>query len=213
MAIAIVNSGQTASGSASSLTIPSATAGNVLVAFLSQLTSVLAPSATGYTVNGTSCTFGVAGVDGGFVMYKVAAGGETSIAPTAGTGGTITGICYWELSGCSTTVDTIVATNTTGSISTLASNSFSTSNSGSIILCGVPLATTSGVVKAWTSTVLTNIATTASRCFGGSLIPGTTEIGITPTANWTTAARAGLLALALEPSGAVSDTSSMFLVL
>lgn len=201
MAITIVNSKQ---GTGTSLTITSATTGNILVAFISQTVSVVAPpTLTGWTVNGTNCTFGATSQDGGYVAIKTAAGGETSIAPTAGTGGTITGIAYYELSGATTTFDSgssfPVATNTTATMATLASTAFSTTNTGSIILCCVLTDAASGTVTAWTSTVLTNIATTTTAAIGGSLIPGTTETSITPTANWTTNRHAGMVAIALTP--------------
>jgi hypothetical protein len=200
MAITIVNSKQ---GAGTSLTITSATAGNILVAFISQTVSVVAPTITGWTVNGTSCTFGTANVDAGFLATKTAAGGETSIAPTAGTGGTLQGIAYYELAGASLTFDGgssfPVATSQTASVNSLASTPFSTTNPGSVILCAVCVSNGSGVVSAWTSTVLTNITTTGTGVIGGSLIPGTTETSITPTANWTTSRFAGMLAIALTP--------------
>ena len=200
MAITIVNSKQSGG---SSLTITSATAGNLLVAFISQTSSVLTVSISGWTVNATNCTFGVANIDSGWVATKTAAGGETSVTPTPGAGGSIVGIACYELNGATATFDGgstfPVATSQVSSVSTLASTAFSTTNTGSIILCAVLLGNTSGTVSAWTSTVLTNITTTTTEAIGGSLIPGTSETSITPTAYWQTSRAAGMLAIALTP--------------
>src|SRR4051812_5977073 len=103
MAITVVQSGQTAGGANNtSATISAATAGNTLVSFFSQ-TGLNAPTCSGFTVNGTSAVYN-GSLSSVWVAYKVATGGETSIAWTAGSGGTGHGLPWWELAGAAAAV-------------------------------------------------------------------------------------------------------------
>lgn len=200
MAITVVQSGQTAgAANANSATIAAATAGNTLVSFLSQ-TGLNAPTCSGFTVNGTSAVYN-GSLSSVWVAYKIAAGGETSIAWTAGSGGTAHGLPWWELAGCAAAVTLDgspvhtdnIASGTTGGLAV------TTTVPGSIILIGEGADTSSGTISAWTGTnVATNISTAAARCFGGSFIT-TTTVSSTFTANWTTAHVSGMLAIALQP--------------
>ena len=130
MAIAVVNSAQTGTGATSSLSLSgiTPTAGNVLCCMFSQA-GTTTPTLTGWTVSSTNGLF-AASADSAWVAYKIASGSETSIAPT---GGTIEGICYWELSGATTTLDGSVSVSNNISGAT-GSISISTSTPGSMVL-------------------------------------------------------------------------------
>ena len=209
MAISIVHSAQTSSTAATTLTITSATANNLLVCFIGQsaATSSQPPTLTGWTVNSTGAAGGNPSNNSVFMAYKVATGGETSIAPTAGGTGAVNGICYWELNGATSTFDTGLSTpsvvNTPASVATLASNAISTNQAGSIILFGLGgILNANGGQKAWTGTNVANYISTGSTfCFGGSFITTTTLSSQTFTANWTSNGREGMLAVAFQAAG------------
>jgi hypothetical protein len=94
MATSIVNSGQTGATTTGTLSITSATAGNILVAFIGQDVGTSAVTGsdnvsgpTGWTTNSNYAYYnGTSATE--WVAIKVAVGGETSLNPTAGSGGT-----------------------------------------------------------------------------------------------------------------------------
>lgn len=204
MAITVVQSGQTAGGgNNSSATITAAGAGNTLVSFFSQ-TGLNAPTCSGFTVNGTSAVYNGSG-DSCWVAYAIAAGGETSIAWTAGSGGTGHGVAYWELAGAASSVTLDGSPVHTDNVSAATMGlSVTTSVAGSIVLLGCGGNSSSGVISAWTGTnVATNIGTAAARCFGGSFIT-TITVSSTFTANWTISRVTGMLGIALQPPAAAA---------
>lgn len=204
MTIAIANSGQTGTAASATLSITTPTAGNILVCFIDQLNGGPSntPALTGWTVNATPALY-ASSADTVWAAYKIASGSETSIAPTAGSGGSITGICYWEISGAKNPIaldGSPVANSNLGAFPDGAIN-YTTSVAGSIVLLGVGSAASTGGQTAWTSTggtVATNISTAASRCFGGSYITTTTVTSSQFQANWTNSHNFGLLGIALE---------------
>jgi hypothetical protein len=211
MALSVANSQQSSSSSTASLTITSATANNALVAFINQSASTSTPTLTGYTVNATDALYN-ASANTIWVATKVAAGGETSIAPTAGSGGTIIGLCYWEVtapgsawSGQSLALDGSVQA-LANQTSTSSSLSFTTSVSGDIVLMGVAVPTSNTGSTAWTgSDVATGISTAATRCQGGSYVTTGTLSAQTFTANWSVSKANGMLGIALEPPSAAAS--------
>lgn len=204
MGISVLNSAQT-TAAAATLTITSATAGNLLVMFISQTGSLNLPSgrdnigSAGWSTNSTFSTNST--TSGGFVAYKMAVGGETTLNPTAGSGSSIAGIAYFEIVGISAvSVDTTVATNDSTSITSLTSNSVTTTNAGDIILAAVCGVNSLGAINAWTGTgPMANITTASSNMIGGYYIPGITLSGATFTANWTTSRTPdGMMLVALK---------------
>lgn len=210
MAIAIVHKKQTGSAAATFLTITAAAKGNLLVVFGVQLgTTAISPSdnislTVGWTVHATHA------VDGGsansvYVAYKVAVGGETEIQ--MGSAGTAEGLSYFELSGASTTVDTIVHTDNQAAGLLVTSPAVTTTNAGSIVLgCVGDGAAAFGIPEAWTGTgPMTNVETINTRSLAGSYLPGTTLSGATFTAHWPTSRVSGILVVAFAP-GSVTQT-------
>jgi hypothetical protein len=198
-AIAVVNSAQTPSTAAASLTITSATAGNALVCFISQVGSTVAPTLAGYTVEATDALF-ASSADSVWCAHKIAAGGEVAIAPTAG-GGTIDGICYWEVSSTDNplVLDQALTVLSNHAAAATGTVNVTTKVEGSLVLIGVGLAASSGTIAAWTTTVATNISTTASRMYGGSYLTTTPLSAAAFKANWQTSQVFGMLAVALQP--------------
>lgn len=204
MTIAIANSGQTGPAAAATLSITTPTAGNILVCFIDQVGGGPSntPTLTGWTINATPALY-ASSADTVWAAYKIASGSETSIAPTAGSSGTIDGICYWEISGAKNPIaldGSPVANSNLGAFTTGAIN-YTTSVAGSIVLMGVGSAASSGGQNAWlssTSTIATNIGTAASRCFGGSYITTTTITTAQFEASWLNSHNFGMLGIALE---------------
>lgn len=214
MAYTVVQKAQTpGSANNTALTITAATAGNILVSFFSQ-TGLNTPSCSGFTVDATKSTY-LTNLSTLWVAYKIAAGGETSISWTAGSGGTGHGVVGFELAGGPASVtldgspvhtDNVAATTTTGI-------AVATSTPGSIILIGVGGDASSGVIGSWTGTnVATNVGTAAARPFGGSFITTSTVSSIF-TANWATARATGMLALAFAPPAAGGSTQQTLMLL
>lgn len=213
MAITVVQSGQTAgAANNTSLTITAASAGDTLASFFSQ-TGLNAPTCSGFLVNATSAVYN-GSLSSLWVATKIAAGGETSIAWTAGSGGTGHGVAGWELAGAASAVTldgSPVHTDNIGPAIT-GGLAVTTTVNGSIILLGVGGDTSSGAITAWTGTnVATNINTAAARCFGGSFIT-TTTVSSTFTANWTTSHAVGMLAITLQPPSAATPIVRPFVV-
>lgn len=220
MAITVVHVAQTGTSAHGTLAVTSATAGNLLVVFIDQITTTSAPTGsdnisgtTGWTTNSTSALFS-GSASSLFVAYKKAVGGETSLNPTVGSGGTLEGLSYFELSGIDTTptIETIVHADNKVAVTTATSAAVTTSNPGDIVLiCAGGNAVDSGTVNAWTGTgPATNVSTASTRCIGGYYIPGTTLSGATFTANWTSAKNTGVLALALQPVSSGNSSSGFF---
>src|ERR1022692_4246046 len=143
----------TGTGNASITFSLTANSGNLLVVFINQLTSLLAPTLSGYTVNATDAGFGASLVDSLYVAYKISNGTETSATPTAGSGGTINAVSYAEITGGpSTTVDTIVASAITGTQTSITSPAYTTTNAGSIVVAGFGTQAATSTVNAWSGT-------------------------------------------------------------
>jgi len=205
MAITVVQSAQSAGGAnASSVAISAATAGNTIVSCMSQ-TSTTTPTLSGYTISSTKGVYNTS-ADSVWIAYKIAAGGETSVAWTGG--GTAHGVCAWEIAGAATSVTLDGSVVTTDNLSAATGGrSVTTSTAGSIILIGVGHNVSSGTITAWTGTnVATNISTSAARCFDGSFIT-TSTVSSTFTANWTNSHVAGMVAIALQPASGGGGTS------
>lgn len=207
MAVAVVNKKQTGSTASATLTITSATKGNLLVAFIAQ--NVASPAPTGkdnkggtWVVNATAALYGGSGKSL-WVATKFAEGGETELDPTAGGAGAVVGISYFEVSGAGETVDAITHKDNVASATTVTSEATTTTEAGDIVLACVATTEGSGTVLAWTGTgPMTNTETTATRCIGGSYIPGSTLSAVTFTANWTTARPNGMLVVAFKSGSA-----------
>lgn len=215
MAITVINPALTGGSGTATLTITSATALNGMACFINQSGSLTAPTITGWTVYPTvHAQFNTSG-SSIWYAYKIAAGGETSIAPTAGSGGTIVGICYWEINGmdASLTLDgTPVHVDNTASAAT-NSVAVSTSTAGSIVLIGVGVTANNTSCNTWTgSDVATNVSSGATRMQGGSYVTTGTLSSQTFTANWGTARVSGVLAVAIQPpSAGVTNNGAGFL--
>lgn len=208
MAIAIVNRKQTTGVATATLTIPSATAGNLLVAFIQKAGSLTTVKGkdnisgeTGWTVNATSAPF-FTSADSIWVATKIAVGGETELNPAAN-GGTLNGISYFELSGTEGAVDAISHADNVASAATGTSAAITTTDAGSWVFVGIGLhGGGTGTITAWTGgpPTLTNTETGTTRCMGGAGNPGGTLTGATFTGNWTTAHTMGILAVAFKPT-------------
>jgi hypothetical protein len=210
MAFAVVNS---AVGNTASLTIASATANNLLGAFVTQNGATLPgnpPTITGYSMQPTYTT--TTASTGLFFFTKTAAGGETSIAPTIGSGGTIDTISYFEISGYTGTLyldgspltASNVATNTT-----YTSAAETTLSASSILLaCSFTGTNQNGGTVAWSGTGPMTLVGTLGTNLGqvpGYYIPGSTLNAVTFTANWTTSRVSGFLLFAIRATAPPSS--------
>lgn len=204
---------QAAQGSVTSQALTGTVSGNLIVQFVNQNASggvAGVPSQSGWTFNSTQSFYNTSSQSTVSVGYQYSSGGTVTANPTAGTNGTVLGITVYEISGASTTIDTIVgqtlvAVNTT----TRTSASITTSNAGSIILAAVGLGNGNGGSAAtpWTASnsgTVGNVGTAAVKSQGGYYIPGATVSGITLTANWITSRPNAMLVAAFKPSGAAS---------
>lgn len=202
MAIAIVNRKQTGSAAAGTLLITSALPGDLLVQFICT-TGVLTPKGkdnisgeAGWVTNPTKSPFS-AGTNSVWMASKIAVGGETELNPSAGT---IQGITYFELSGASTMIDTIVFRENAPSAATVTSPAVTTTDPGDVLLAAVGAVTGSGIITAWTpASTMTNFETASTRCMGGSFIPGVVQTAAEFTANWSVAHTMGMLVVAIKP--------------
>jgi len=207
VAFALVNSGVV---DGTSLTIPAATAGNLLAAFVTQNGATLPgnpPTLAGWATSGSYAT--TTASTGVFLLTKTAAGGETTIAPTAGTGGTIDAISYFEISGYPGTLyldgSPITASNIS-SATTYTSAPVTTVVAGSILLmCSTTGTNQDGGQLAWAASnlavpVLVGASGTNLKQTSASYIPGVTLSGVTFTASWTTSRVSGFLLFAISPT-------------
>jgi hypothetical protein len=209
---AIVQEKSTVGGPVTTLTVPSAVKGNLLVVFLSS-TAATTPTgkdnvsgSTGWSTQATHALFAASG-DTVWCMTKVAVGGETEVNPT-GTG--IQGLVYFEVGEVGTTYDIVVHTDNALSVSTISSPSVTTTDASDVLLGCVGGAAGSGTISAWTGTgPMKRVQPETSRVIGGSLVPGSILTGATFTANWTTAKNVGLLVVAIKgvASGALVGSS------
>lgn len=224
MAAAVVRSKQTAGASATgTLSITAPTAGNLLVLFINESASIVnAPKPkdnisgeTGWTVDaaeGHKAVYSTS-LNSLWLATKVAVGGETTIEATPGAAATLEGLCYFECSGTSATIDTIVHADNTAGAKTSTSPSVTTTDAGDVLLAAVAHAASSGSVNEWTGTgPMTRVETTATRCAGGSYIPATTLSGVTFTANWANSHVTGMLLVALKPEAAAAVSGLSMLV-
>jgi hypothetical protein len=216
MAISVVNSKQTGA-STSTLTITSATASNLLVALVAQTGSASTitgsdniSGSTGWTVNATPAVWS-SSANSLWLAYKTAAGSETSLNPTAGSGGTIVGISYLELHGAAIpgSLDgTPVATSNSTNTATQTSGAVTTTNAGDIIFGAMAMSPSDGGSNAWTGTgPMTLVSANATLTDGGYYIPGSTLSSATFTANWTTARAHGMLVAAIKPASSAVNAS------
>jgi hypothetical protein len=202
VAVAIVNKKQTGSAAAASLAITKAASGNVLVAFISQSASTAEPTLAGWTFNATKAIFNTS-ASSLWLATKMANGTETEIAVTPAAGGTIQGITYWELSGCSETVDVIAHADNTANGKASTSPGVTTTDAGDVVLAAVGTTAGIGTISAWTGTgPMTNVETVSTRCMGGSYLPGSTLAAVTFTANWEISKVSGMLVVAFKPASA-----------
>lgn len=217
MAIEVVHKKQTGSVAAATLKeLTAATKGNLLVAFINQNASTAAPTGkdnvsgtTGWTADTTAGHHAVytASANSIYIVTKTAVGGETELNPTAGAGGTIKGITYFEISGASTVIDAILLVNNGASASFVTSELLETKDPGDIILGVVGMASgNSEEIKPWTGFgPLVNVETASSFNVGGSLIPGEVVPLKSVTANWTKARVQGMIVVAFKPEAAKKE--------
>jgi hypothetical protein len=209
MALSVKNSALSTTAS-TSLTITNATAGNVLVCYAIQSASLLSigfsdnvSGSTGWVTQSTHATNN-SNNSSVYVATKSAVGGETTISTTAGSGGTVGSLCYFEIQGgASTRVETITAGSGGAATTSETSAAITTTNPGDIILAAAGFGNPTGAVFAWTGThVMTNVSTSSSSLFiGGSYVPNAKLTSQNFTANWTTSrSPAGILTLALTPA-------------
>lgn len=201
MAISVLNSVQLSG--ATTLTVPSATARNLLVLFVQQTVTTATTGSdnirgtTGWVANSTHALFNGSN-QSVYVSYKTAVGGETTIQTSNNT--PVFGMSYFELTGAAipAAIDTIVAYNNVASATTASSGPVTTTDA---ILAAVGLTSPGGTIDAWTgSGPMTNISTSSSYIIGGYYIPGSTVSGDTFTANWTSANTSGMLVVAFQPA-------------
>lgn len=215
MAVAVVHSAQTGTGATATLAITSATAGNLLVAFVAQTASTVEPKGKdnkGTTGWSTHETHGVSNgsASSEWVLLKVAEGGETELNPTVGTGGAIQGICYFELSGSGNAVEVTPVHTDNASGTTVTSPGLTTTNAGDMVLMAVGdgVATSnSEAIEEWTasnSAKPTAVSLSASRCWGASYLPGATLSAVTFTSKWTKTKANSILVVAIAPAAATS---------
>lgn len=172
MATAVVTSKQTGSAATATLAITKPAAGHLLVAFVSQLATAAAPAQAGWTVATVMHSVWEVSANSMYVLFKEAAGTETEVAPTAGAGGSINGICYFEVSGAA-----IVQPEFAGLKNNMAAGKSGgvllKTTTGGVVLACAAMAVSSGEEMAWTKEgagaagILTNVSTEASRMVGG----------------------------------------------
>ena len=212
----VVNSAQTASSSTATLTLPSTPSsglGRYLACFIDQTGSTTAPTLTGWTVVNTPALYAGGGTDSVWFAYKLTAGTETSIAPTAASGGTINGICYWELSnvGAPLTFDGAFIVNSLGNSNVgILTVTASNPGSGEILLMGVGQAASNGASTAWTGAggTAVGISNVATRMQGGSFATTGSMSAAVFQANWTTSHAFGMLGVIIEGAQQFSGTAT-----
>src|SRR2546426_10942626 len=106
---------------------------------------------TGWTVNATKAVWSTS-TNSLWVATKEAVGGEKELSFTPGTGATGQGITYFELSGASATVDTIVATDNIAAAKTATSSAVTTTDANDVVLACLASNGGSGTITAWTGT-------------------------------------------------------------
>jgi hypothetical protein len=222
MAITVVQSKQTGSGSATTLGVENTTVGNRVIVFLSQTASVVAPTikdsgtngTTGWTVSSIKAE-GAAKANSLWVAEKAIASltGADSfslITMTPGTGGIGQGLCAFELSGSSGVVDVSVKTDNPASAKTVTSPSVTTTEADDIVLGAVGAVNAALAATSWTGTgPMTRAGTESTRCLGGYYLPGATLSAATFTANWETSRQVGMLVIALKATPTASNLAMM----
>lgn len=190
------------------ITIAAPKSGNALALFVSQTGSSTEPSLTGWTKSGLKAN-GSNSSNGTWLLTRTADGTEgTSLEVTAGTGGEVRGLTFFESEGVLTTVESSV-TGTAGTGAHTATSGNLTCGVDAIIAACGGSATASGVVAAWggTGPVLERTTETSSQCLGGGIILAEPLSAKNFTANWTNNANYGLLVVALKSSGASNSRS------
>lgn len=195
----VVRAKQTGGAATASLSITAPKAKNVLAAFVMQNSTLAAPSLTGWTFSATKAEQG-SGANSLWFGTKEATGLEVAIAPTAGAGGAIAGISYFELEGSSQEIESIIPLSNGGAASTQASSALATSNSGDLVLACIGLGATNGGSGAWTGIgPMTSVEAGETRAMGGYFVPSSTLTAAAFTANWTSSRTHGMLVVVLKP--------------
>lgn len=201
MAVAIVQSSQ---GAVNTKTITAATAGNLIVVFVSQSATTAAPTVTDsaggtYTVLPTFALWN-SSASSLYCCYKIAVGGETSVSYTPGSGGSTAGIVVFEVSGVNNPVLIEASKNTNnGAFAASSTTTAINTNYNNMVLAAVSL-TASQTPGAWSGTkVMTTVATASTNTFGGSYVATTPLVAQTFTGNWTGSRNHGNLVVAFEP--------------
>ena len=214
MAVAFVRGAISASGASTSVTVATPpTAGNVLIAIGNYVGTAtptfsdnLSSTWTVYTT--TSALYNSSG-NSMFAAYRVAVSGDSALTSITTSGNTPQGIDYLELSGAATGITNAVATNNVASAATLTTSAFTTSAAGMVITT-VGVTGGSSTPGTWTGThVMTNVATTATRCYSGYYSSASGESAQTYTAVWTTSHPSGALTINVGP--ATGNTGAGFL--
>ena len=123
-------------GLSTTVSLTAVSAGSLIVVLFNQSTSVVAPSLNvsgAFNVVSTPALWTTSGST--WVLWKVASGGETTFAPTPGTGGTASGVGAIEVYGMGATPTAgtpVVRSNLTGTAND--SGSFTSTNANSLII-------------------------------------------------------------------------------
>ena len=193
------------SGTATTLSITSATKGNLLVAFIningagSKVPVCEDNLGSGWHTNTEPAIFVTYSL---WMSTKIASGGENLIKPKIEGEGEIAGIGYFELSNAGIEDIYSIKSNTSNARK-LTSSSFSTSEANDIVLAAVGIGGLSGEINAWTETgPLTNIETATARVICGYYVPGVKLTSAKVTANWSTVHTCAMIVVAFKEEAA-----------
>lgn len=203
----IVQRGESGSGASSVKFGQNAVAGNLLVAFYTQASttppSVITDNLGGsWTISPTKAEY-QGGVEGLFIAWKRAVGGEKEVKATPPEGVLAGGWAYFEVHRLSETIDTIAVVNQQKSTGSTFSG-FGTTNALDMILAAWGVNPVSGAVAPWTGTgPLSLVSSATTRVVAGSLVPEAVVSSGTFAAHWTSTTNNGGIIVAFLAAGVV----------
>lgn len=211
--MAKVVNGASTGNTSTTLAITTPRAGNILAMMVIQNSSVAQITgadnigSTGWVNNSTGANLNTNG-SSVFLMYKLALGTETTLQPTAGSGGTIIDIAYIEMQQAQWPVNFVsgpTAQSNQATNTSATSNAITTQLGGAIVFSSVGGSASMGISTAWTGTgPMTNLGGAITNHLVAGYYASTNALtSATFTANWPTTRPYGMLtcAFAANQSG------------
>ena len=199
-------------GLSTTVSLTAVSAGSLIVVLFNQSTSVVAPSLNvsgAFNVVSTPALWTTSGST--WVLWKVASGGETTFAPTPGTGGTASGVGAIEVYGMGATPTAgtpVVRSNLTGTAND--SGSFTSTNANSLII--MVTGATAAMTTVSYDAALTNFTSgTSTACIPAYSVPASIVTAKTYTPNTLGSSRNhGNLVIEFVPTSNTNQFFNMF---